>query len=552
MELTMKVKLALFTVISTVVFLIFGLVSWNAVEKVNMRGPYYGKTSVYRGVAGDAGFAPLDIGKSYLQVMQMLATSDQGELNREIQKFGELHKLYVSRYDFWVQKLPNGQLKDLLDKANASARQFYDLFESSVKPLLLAGKPQDAAEIVRQKLNPLYDRQGKGLEELVKQADRAVALQDAKTTRAVGSYKSYVLIAGGICLLFTIILGVGLNLSITHRVWDVIFYLQDSSKQMGAAADHVFSASQDLADANSQQAASVEETSSSLEEISSMTAQNAANAGQASRLMAVTRESVAQAGGSMSELTTSMMEISRASEQTSKIIKTIDEIAFQTNLLALNAAVEAARAGEAGAGFAVVAEEVRNLAMRAAEAAKNTSDLIEGTVKRIKEGAGIVEKTSKEFNEVTVSVGKSGELIDEIAVASQEQGRGIEHINIAVNELSRLIQQNAANSEETAAASHEVNAQVKRLDNFLAAVVKLVDGVTVGGGTNIAKELETSKFEARKAPDSKKTGRREDMLSRIGAASGGGNGKVQQPAVENHKPTPEQVIPFDEDEMSKF
>jgi hypothetical protein len=547
----MKVKLALFTIISTAVFLVFGLVSWNAVQKINMRGPYYEKMSVYRGVVGDADFAPLDISKSYLTIMQMFGTTDQGQLNKEIEKFGKLHKLYMARYDFWVQKLPNGQLQDLLRKANASAEQFYTAFENQVKPLLVAGKAQGAAEIVRQKLNPLYVKQGKGLEALVKQANLAAALQDAKTTSAVGSYRSYVLVTGGICVLLTIILGIALNLSITHRVWDVIHYLQDSSKQMGGAADHVFAASQDLADANSQQAASVEETSSSLEEISSMTAQNAANAGQASRLMVVTRESVARAGGSMSELTTSMMEISRASEETSKIIKTIDEIAFQTNLLALNAAVEAARAGEAGAGFAVVAEEVRNLAMRAAEAAKNTSELIEGTVKKIKEGAGIVDKTSKEFSDVTVSVGKSGELIDEIAVASQEQGRGIEHINIAVNELSRLIQENAANSEETAAASHEVNAQVKRLDNFLEAVVKLVEGVTVGG--NIAKKPEISKPEARKAPGSKKTDRRADMLSRIGAAPGGGNnGKAQHRTVENHKTAPEQVIPFDEDEISKF
>ncbi|MGC9195765.1 MAG: methyl-accepting chemotaxis protein [Syntrophobacteraceae bacterium] len=550
MELTMKVKLALFTIISTAVFLVFGLVSWNAVQKINMRGPYYDKMSVYRGVVGDADLAPLDSSKSYLTIMQMFGTSDQGELNQEIQKFEKLHKLYRDRYDFWVKKLPKGPLQELLRKADAAAQQFYSAFEKGVKPLLLAAKPQAAAEIVRQKLNPLYEEQGKALKDLVKQANKAAALQDAKTTRAVGSYKSYVLVTGGICVLLTIILGIALNLSITHRVWDVIHYLQDSSKQMGGAADHVFSASQDLADANSQQAASVEETSSSLEEISSMTAQNAANAGQASRLMVVTRESVARAGGSMSQLTNSMMEISRASEETSKIIKTIDEIAFQTNLLALNAAVEAARAGEAGAGFAVVAEEVRNLAMRAAEAAKNTSDLIEGTVKRIKEGAGIVEKTSKEFSEVTVSVGKSGELIDEIAVASQEQGRGIEHINIAVNELSRLIQQNAANSEETAAASHEVNAQVKRLDNFLEAVVKLVEGMTVGGNT--VKRPEPSKSEAKKAPVAKKTDRRADMLSRIGAAPGGGNGKAQHRSVENHKTAPEQVIPFDDDEISKF
>jgi heme b synthase len=149
-----------------------------------------------------------------------------------------------------------------------------------------------------------------------------------------------------------------------------------------------------------------------------MTRQNADNAGQANRLMGETRETVAQAGSSMERLMISMGEISRASEETSKIIKTIDEIAFQTNLLALNAAVEAARAGEAGAGFAVVADEVRNLAIRAADAARNTADLIQTTVVKISEGSAIVQKTSEEFSRVSSGSAKMADLIDEIAAVA--------------------------------------------------------------------------------------------------------------------------------------
>ncbi|MCP4646444.1 MAG: methyl-accepting chemotaxis protein, partial [bacterium] len=160
------------------------------------------------------------------------------------------------------------------------------------------------------------------------------------------------------------------------------------------------------------------------------------------------------------ELTKSMEEISKASEETSKIVKTIDEIAFQTNLLALNAAVEAARAGEAGAGFAVVADEVRNLAMRAAAAAKDTSALIEGTVKKVGDGATLVEKTNEAFKEVTDSSAKVGALVAEISSASKEQADGISQVTTAVSEMDTVVQQNAAGSEELSSQADELSSKV--------------------------------------------------------------------------------------------
>jgi methyl-accepting chemotaxis protein len=184
--------------------------------------------------------------------------------------------------------------------------------------------------------------------------------------------------------------------------------------------------------------------------MSSMTKQNADNAGQANQLITVTNQLMEKTNSSMGALTGSMKEIAQASEQTQKIVKTIDEIAFQTNLLALNAAVEAARAGEAGAGFAVVADEVRNLAMRAAEAARNTSGLIEDIVKKIHGGVSVVTSTNQNFGEVTVNSNKVRELVGEIAAASQEQAQGIEQVNQAVSEMNRVTQQNAAGAEELA------------------------------------------------------------------------------------------------------
>jgi len=208
--------------------------------------------------------------------------------------------------------------------------------------------------------------------------------------------------------------------------------------------------------------------------MSAMTRQNAENAQQAKILMNETGQVVSRANDSMTKLTASMTEISKASLETSKIINTIDQIAFQTNLLALNAPVEAARAGEAGAGFAVVADEVRNLALRAADAARNTADLIEGTVKKVKDGSDIVGKTSVEFTHVATDTAKMSELVGEIAAASGEQSQGIEQLNQAVSDMDQVVQQNASSAEESASASAEMNAEAIRLNGFVQDLVAMV------------------------------------------------------------------------------
>lgn len=206
--------------------------------------------------------------------------------------------------------------------------------------------------------------------------------------------------------------------------------------------------SENLSSAAMEQTASLHETSSLMDEMSSMTRQNAANAIQADSFMKETNQVVIKANETMTQLAASINEVSAASEETFNIIKTIDEIAFQTNLLALNAAVEAARAGETGAGFAVVADEVRNLAMRSADAAKNTSDLIENTVKKIQEGSGLANIADQGFKNVASNAARVAELVSEITSASEEQKMRIEQINNSVSTMNKVVQKNAAKAEE--------------------------------------------------------------------------------------------------------
>ena len=284
----------------------------------------------------------------------------------------------------------------------------------------------------------------------------------------------------GVIALVSLALGLVAAFYIVRRVSTAIKQvsssLHEGAEQVAAAAGEVSSSSQTLAEGASQQAAAVEETSASLEEVGAMVKQDADNARQADTLMKEANTVIMSADASMKKLTTSMDEISAASAQTQKIVKTIDEIAFQTNLLALNAAVEAARAGEAGAGFAVVADEVRNLAMRAAEAAKNTSNLIEGTVQKVNTGGSLVKETSESFNVAVESTIRIGTIISEIAGSASQQANAIIQVTKAIHEIDTVTQSNAAAAEESAAASEELNAQAEMMMGTVDQLQEMVGG----------------------------------------------------------------------------
>lgn len=273
-----------------------------------------------------------------------------------------------------------------------------------------------------------------------------------------------------------ILVAVLITRNITGSVNRAIDGIREGAEQVSAAAGLVSEASQSLAEGASEQAATVEEISSSLEEVSTMTRRNAEHAGKVDALMKDCNQVVADSNESMAALTVSMTEISNAIDETNKIVKTIDEIAFQTNLLALNAAVEAARAGDAGAGFAVVANEVRNLALRSSESARVTSEIIGKTVAQVSAGRKTVARTNDTFISVLEIATKASAMVSQIASASSEQSKGTELIRAAVAETEMVTQRNAASAEETAASSEELSAQTEQMSGMIQELAAFIGG----------------------------------------------------------------------------
>jgi len=281
--------------------------------------------------------------------------------------------------------------------------------------------------------------------------------------------------------------------SIVRPLRQVADTLRAGADQTAAAAGQVSAASQSLADGASEQAASLEETSASLEEMASMTKRNADSAAQAKEISSQTRVAVETGASDMAEMKIAMEAIRHSSDDISKIVKTIDEIAFQTNILALNAAVEAARAGEAGMGFAVVAEEVRGLAQRSAQSARETAVKIEEAIAKSHRGVQISGRVADSLTVILDKARTVDMLIAEIATACHEQSQGTDETNMAISKMDQITQTNAADAEETAGASEELNAQAILQREAVEELLKLAGEAQIESDLSPAHEAEPIK-----------------------------------------------------------
>ena len=339
-----------------------------------------------------------------------------------------------------------------------------------------------------------------------------------------------------VAIVVGVLLAIFLIRSITGPINRVIAGMQAGAEQVASASGQVSSASQQLAEGASEQASSLEETSASLEMMASGAKEASAKGERANTRSQAVKAGAERGQSAMKGLNSAMEKIKNSSDETAKIIKTIDEIAFQTNLLALNAAVEAARAGDAGKGFAVVAEEVRNLAQRSAEAAKGTADLIDGAKQNSDLGVQATNEVSEILEEVVAGIIEVSDLINDVSTTVEEQARSVVEVNTAVSQMDSVTQANAASAEESASAAEEMSAQAGEMNSLVQDLVQIVGsasknsaprgGYGSGGGASPKKSFRPV---ARKAAPA--------------ARSGG-----FRPAAQKAKSRPmDEVIPLDDD-----
>ncbi|PTX92374.1 methyl-accepting chemotaxis protein [Opitutus sp. ER46] len=310
--------------------------------------------------------------------------------------------------------------------------------------------------------------------------EKAAAAEGVAADKALARLLTITLCICGVVIAGFVMYGWIFRRTTTRHLTNLAQSLSEASTQVSSAAAQVSQASQALAQGSTEQASSIEETSASLEEMSGMTKRNSENATNANQFATQARQSADASATDIQAMNSAMNDIKGSSDDIAKIIKTIDEIAFQTNILALNAAVEAARAGEAGAGFAVVAEEVRNLAQRSAQAARETAAKIEGAISKTAQGVQISGKVATSLGEIVDKVRRVDTLVSEVATASLEQSQGVQQINGAVGQMDKVVQSNAAAAEETASAAQQLSAQAAMLMSSVSDLRRLIGGSAAG------------------------------------------------------------------------
>jgi methyl-accepting chemotaxis protein len=446
----------------------FGLTASQ--QSVNALADYYLPSNIAAGQLGR------DIPQLRALYWMHLASNDKTDMDRIEGNIRETSAQIEADFGLYKKTMDDneedrGQLAELQkDVANL------ELAWQRVYPLSRAGKTDDAVTLLKQVGDSANEATMATVTKILDYNKRVA--RDAASASVTSTERSIWITR--VLSVVALVTGVLLSWFLTRRTTAVLrsaaLTLGQGAEQVVSAASQVSASSQTLAQGASEQAATIEEMSSASSEVNSMAQRNTANSTSTAQMVATSQQRFAETNHLLDGLLEAMAGIDGSSKKISKIIKVIDEIAFQTNILALNAAVEAARAGEAGMGFAVVAEEVRNLAQRSAQAAKDTASLIEDSITKSADGKQNVDRVTEAVRSLTAEAGKMKELVDEINLGSVEQARGIDQISRSMSQMEQVTQSNASTSEQTSAAAQQMAAQAEAMRETVGRLEHLVDG----------------------------------------------------------------------------
>ena len=421
--------------------------------------------------AADLNASVADAQIRVLRLLRAQTTEDKKAIRDDIANEGAAVTDALNNYETTINASEDRQLfntvKERRDDYLKVQAQFFTVVEANT---LEATKMADGT------LKSAYTAYYAAGVELMRYNQKTGEQRATLLTAQVKSTRLLLMVVGGLSLIFGLVASVYLVRHTNRILGGVVNSVFSGVEQIVCASGQIASTSQGLAEGASEQASSLEETSASLEEMSSMAKRNADNARKAGELSKLARQTADRGLTDMQSMAQAMQGIKESSDQVAKIIKTIDEIAFQTNILSLNAAVEAARAGEAGMGFAVVAQEVRSLALRSATAAKETADKIETAIQRTSQGVQISALVQKGLMEIADQIKQVDQLVAEVSAASSEQCEGEEQVKTAVIQMDKVTQSNAASAEESASASEELNSQAETLKDAVGELCLLVGG----------------------------------------------------------------------------
>jgi len=459
----------------------------EAEAKARVNGDIYNRIVLTKDLLADVLPPPAYLIESYLMALRLIDSADKSGQELLIEQIGRLHKEFNASFEHWNKDLPKGQLKDSFLNSAEAGRSFFEILEKQLIPAVTSGNNALAKEIAQKALLEKYNAQRAEIDKVVthaneesevtkKELNQSIEKSHQETSRQITSSIWESIIAIAIIMIGCGLAGFSIAARITRSIRHTALTMEDISAPLAQASRDVSTSSLSLAEGANEQASALEETSASLEEMSSMAKNNEDQTKKCQHWMSDASDVVAKVDKLLRETGLAITEINRSSEATSKIIKTIDEIAFQTNILALNAAVEAARAGEAGLGFAVVADEVRNLAMRSAQAAKETGELISTAEKAAFHGNELIVLTQEGFASNVEFSEKIRHAVDEIVSAGREQARGITQISTAMNQIERVTHNAADHAKKSANASEQLAEQANRMESSVLELLELVGG----------------------------------------------------------------------------